>query len=235
MDPQHRLMLEISYEALESAGLSLESIAGTKTGVFMAHFTSDYKSLIYRDPDIAPVLSATGLQATSLANRISWIWDLRGPSFVVDTACSSSLVALHLACQSIRNGECDTAIVGGCNLLLSPEVFLFFGAQGFLSPDGKSKSFDASADGYGRGEGIAAILLKRAGLCVNGKDNVRAIICASACNQDGGRSTSFTSPSAEAQENLIRETYEMANLKMSDTGYVEAHGTGTQAVGIHLR
>ncbi|GKT55145.1 polyketide synthase [Colletotrichum tofieldiae] len=228
MDPQHRLMTEVAYEAVESAGLPLEKLQGSKTGVWMGHFTSDYKEMLYRDPDGAPPYAATGLQKTSLANRISWLWDLRGPSFTLDTACSSSLVALHLACQSLRTGECDMAIVGGSNLMLGPDVFIFFGGQGFLSPDGKSKSFDISADGYGRGEGFAAVVLKRADDAILDGDPVRAVIRGTACNQDG-HTKGFTLPSSEAQTSLIKEVYALAGLDFQRTGYVEAHGTGTQA------
>ncbi|KXH57054.1 fatty acid synthase S-acetyltransferase [Colletotrichum nymphaeae SA-01] len=228
MDPQHRLMTEVTYEAVESAGLTLKELQGSKTGVWMGHFTSDYKEMLYRDPDGAPPYAATSLQKTSLANRISWLWDLRGPSLTLDTACSSSLVALHLACQSLRIGECDMAIVGGSNLMLGPEVFIFFGGQGFLSPDGKSKSFDISADGYGRGEGFAAVILKRADDAIRDADPMRAVIRGTACNQDG-HTKGFTLPSSDAQTSLIKEVYAQARLGYEETNYVEAHGTGTQA------
>ncbi|KAF4910018.1 Reducing polyketide synthase hmp8 [Colletotrichum viniferum] len=228
MDPQHRLMTEVTYEAVESAGLTLKKLQESRTGVWMGHFTSDYKEMLYRDPDGAPPYAATSLQKTSLANRISWLWDLRGPSLTLDTACSSSLVALHLACQSLRTGECDMAIVGGSNLMLGPEVFIFFGGQGFLSPDGRSKSFDISADGYGRGEGFAAVVLKRADDAIRDNDPMRAIIRGTACNQDG-HTKGFTLPSSEAQTRLIKDVYAQARLGFEGTSYVEAHGTGTQA------
>jgi acyl transferase domain-containing protein len=222
MDPQHRLMTEVAYEAVESAGLSISKLQGSKTGVWMGHFTSDYKELLYSDPEGAPSYSATSLQKTSLANRISWLWDLKGPSFTLDTACSSSLVALHVACQSLRTGESQMAIVGGSNLLLGPEVFMFFGGQGFLSPDGKSKSFDISADGYGRGEGFAAVVLKRASDAIRDGDPIRAVIRGTACNQDG-HTKGFTLPSSDAQISLIKEVYNVAGLEFDKTGYVEAH------------
>ncbi|KAK1573009.1 uncharacterized protein LY79DRAFT_641978 [Colletotrichum navitas] len=228
MDPQHRLMTEVAYEAVESAGLTLKELQGSRTGVWMGHFTSDYKEMLYRDSDGAPPYAATSLQKTSLANRISWLWDLRGPSFTLDTACSSSLVALHLACQSLRTGESDMAIVGGSNLMLGPEVFIFFGGQGFLSPDGKSKSFDISADGYGRGEGFAAVVLKRADDAIRDNDPMRAVIRGTASNQDG-HTKGFTLPDSGAQTRLIKEVYAQARLGFEGTGYVEAHGTGTQA------
>jgi acyl transferase domain-containing protein len=147
MDPQHRMMIEVSYEALENAGIPLHQLAGTRTGVFMGQWTSDYREMLFRDAETAPKYTASGSSKTSLANRISWLFDLKGPSFTMDTACSSSLVAMHLACQSLRCGESDIAIVGGVNLLLNPDMFMYMSNQGFLSPDGKCKSFDESGDG----------------------------------------------------------------------------------------
>lgn len=222
MDPQQRLMAEVVYEALEAAGYPLADLAGTAAGVFMGQFTSDYKELVCRDAETALPFSMTGLQATSLSNRISWLFDLRGPSFTVDTACSSSLVALHLACQSLRSGESDLAIVGGCNLMINPDMFIFQTAQGFLSPDGKCKTFDASADGYGRGEGFAVLVLKRVGDAVSNRDPIRAVIRGTGSNQDG-HTKGFTLPSAEAQASLIRDVYRLAGLDFGQTAYVEAH------------
>lgn len=222
MDPQHRAMIEVTYEALEKAGLALHEIAGTRTGVFMGNFTSDYREMVFRDPESAPAYTASGISKTSLANRISWLFDLQGPSFTLDTACSSSMVALHLACQSLRTGESDIAIVGGVNLLLNPEVFVYWSNQGFLSPDGKCKSFDDSADGYGRGEGFAAVVLKRVDDAIFDGDPIRAVIRGTGSNQDG-HTKGFTLPSAEAQANLIRDTYRQAGLDFSKTHYVEAH------------
>ncbi len=216
-------MIEVAYEALEQAGVPLHKIAGTRTGVFMGHFTSDYKEMIYRDPDNAPPYTITGACKTSLANRISWLWDLRGPSFTVDTACSSSLVALHLACQSLRTGESDIAIVGGTSLLLNPEMFMYLSNQGFLSPDGKCKKlFDESANGYGRGEGFGCVVLKRVDDAVSAGDPIRAVIRGTGSNQDG-HTKGLTLPSAEAQASLIEEVYGMAGLDFGGTSYVEAH------------
>ncbi|KAI6092718.1 PKS01 highly reducing polyketide synthase [Hypoxylon rubiginosum] len=227
MDPQQCIMI-VAYEALETAGYSLADIAGTRTGVFMGHFTSDYKEMLFRDADAAPPYTATGVQKTSLANRLSWLFDLKGPSFAMDTACSSSLVALHLACQSLRAGESDIAIVGGTNLLLNPDMFMLFSGQNFLSPDGKCKSFDASGNGYGRGEGFAAVVLKRVDDAIVAGDPIRAVIRGTGSNQDG-HTKGFTLPSADAQASLINDVYKLAGLDFSETGYVEAHGTGTQA------
>jgi zearalenone synthase (highly reducing iterative type I polyketide synthase) len=243
IDPQHRIMIEVAYEALERAGLPLEKIAGTKTSVYMGHFTSDYKDMLHRDPDSAPMYGASGATSTSLAGRISWLWDLRGPCFTLDTACSSSLVALHQACLSLRSGESDMAIVGGVNLLLSPGMFMSFTNQGFLSPDGKSKAFDISANGYGRGEGFGCVVLKRVDDALNDGDRIRAVIRGSGVNHDG-HTKGLTLPNGSAQAALIEEVYSKAGLQFSDTSYVEAHvstsilvkmctnlvqGTGTQA------
>lgn len=222
MDPQQRIMLEVVYEALEKAGLPFDKIAGTKTGVFMGHFTSDYKEMIYRDPDNAPTNSITGACKTSLANRISWLWDLKGVSFTMDTACSSSLVALHLACQSLRTGDSDIAIVGGTSLLLNPEMFMYLSNQSFLSPDGRCKAFDESANGYGRGEGFGCVVLKRVDDAVSFGDPIRAVIRGTGSNQDG-HTKGFTLPSADAQAALIEETYRRAGVDMKETGCVEAH------------
>ena len=228
MDPQHRMMIEVAYQGLESAGLSLQDVSGSRTGVFIGHFTSDYREMIFRDPEGAPTYTFSGTSKTSLANRISWLFDLKGPSFSLDTACSSSLLALHLACQSLRTGESDIAIVGGVNLLWNPEMFMYLSNQHFLSPDGKCKSFDESGNGYGRGEGIAAIVLRRVDDAIAAQDPIRAIIRGTGSNQDG-HTKGFTLPSAEAQARLIRDTYSAAGLDFRDTRYVEAHGTGTQA------
>lgn len=228
MDPQHRMMIEVAYQGLESAGLSLQDVAGSRTGVFIGHFTNDYRDMVYRDPEVASTYTFSGIGKTSLANRISWLFDLKGPSFSLDTACSSSLVALHLACQSLRIGESDVAIVGGVNLFWNPETFMYLSNQHFLSPDGKCKSFDESGNGYGRGEGIAALVLRRVDDAIVAQDPIRAIIRGTGSNQDG-HTKGFTLPSAEAQARLIRDTYSAAGLDFRDTRYVEAHGTGTQA------
>ncbi|PVH97124.1 putative polyketide synthase [Periconia macrospinosa] len=227
-DPQHRIMIEVAYEALERAGLPLEKIAGTRTGVFMGHFTSDYKEMMYRDPDNAPVYGGTGSCTTSLSARISWLWDLQGPCFTLDTACSSSLVAIHLACQSLRTGESDIAIVGGTSLLLNPEMFMYLSNQSFLAPDGKCKSFDESANGYGRGEGFGCVVLKRVDDAISAGDPIRAVIRGTGSNQDG-HTKGLTLPNANAQAALIEDVYKTAGLGFEHTGYVEAHGTGTQA------
>ncbi|RYC61650.1 hypothetical protein CHU98_g4553 [Xylaria longipes] len=232
IDPQQRIIMEVAYEALERAGIPLEKLAGTRTGVFMGHLTSDYRDMICRDPDNAPVYTFTGTGTASVANRISWLWDLRGPSFPVNTACSSGLLALHLACQSLRTRESDIAIVGGSSLLMNPEMFMFLSNQGFLSPDGKCKSFDESADGYGRGEGFGCVILKRTNDAILADDPIRAIIRGTGSNQDG-RTMGLTMPNGKAQMALIREVYQQAGLDFETTAYVEAHGTGTKIGDTH--
>ena len=228
IDPQQRIFLEVVYEALENAGLPMQDISGSRTGVFVGSFTNDYSELAHRDPEAAPSSIFTGTNSTSTSNRVSWFFNLKGPSFTLNTACSSSLVALHLACQSLKTGDCDTAIVGGVNLLLNPDIFIQLSNQGFLAADGQSKSFDASGDGYGRGDGFAAMILRRADDAIELMDPIRAVIRGTACNQDG-RTRGFTLPSADAQAALTEETYRKAGLDYSSTLYVEAHGTGTQA------
>ena len=235
MDPQQRLMMEVAYEAVERAGMSLQQLAGTRTGVYMGNTTTDYRDMICRDLDNSPQYTFTGNCPASLANRISWLWDLRGPSFPINTACSSSMIALHLACQSLRTGESDIAIVGASSALLAPEMFIFLSNHGFLSPDGRCKTFDTSANGYGRGEGFGCVILKRADDAIAAGDPIRAVIRGTGSNQDG-RTKGLTMPSSEAQKALIEEIYQKAGLDFSETAYVESH-VGFQALirspGIH--
>ncbi|KAK2754870.1 Type I Iterative PKS [Arachnomyces sp. PD_36] len=228
MDPQQRLLIEVAYEALESAGLSLPKVAGSRTGVYVGVFTHDYYDMIRKDAENMPAFTVHGTASTAMAGRLSWLWDLRGPSFALDTACSSSLVALHLAVQSLRAGESDAALVGGTNLLIAPDMFKVGSSATFLAPDGRSKAFDESADGYGRGEGIGVLVLKRVEDAIRDGDPIRAVIRGTGCNQDG-RTPGMTLPSSEAQAALIRHAYDVAGVNMHETGYVEAHGTGTQA------
>ena len=222
IDPQQRLMLEVAYEAFENAGLPIEAIAGTQTGCFVGNFTTDYREMLFRDPEAAPLYTVTGTGTSLVSNRVSWFYDLKGPSFTVNTACSSSLVALHQACQSLRWGESRMAGVGGSNLILSPEMFMFFSNQHFLSRDGLCKSFDASGDGYSRGEGVAALILKPVDDAIRDGDPIRAIVRGTGVNQDG-KTTGITLPSAQAQADLIRSTYQSAGLDFKDTHFFEAH------------
>lgn len=186
----------------------------------------DYTDSLSRDPETLPRYFITGNAGTMVSNRISHFFNLRGPSVTIDTACSTTLTALHLACQSLRAGESEMAIVVGANLLLNSDVFVAMSNLGFLSPDGISYAFDARAAGYGRGDGVAAIVLKALPAALRTQDPIRAVIRETALNQDG-RTSTITAPSNEAQERLIRECYRKAGLDMSQTSYIEAHGTGT--------
>ncbi|KAK2052272.1 ketoacyl-synt-domain-containing protein, partial [Colletotrichum caudatum] len=232
LDPQQRLLLETCYEALESAGTSMARIAGSRTSVFVATFGSDYTDLLQHDPDSMPYYQATGsgYSRAIISNRLSHFFDLRGPSVTVDTACSGGLAALHLACQSIRSGETAQAVVGGSSVILHPHQFDSLSAMRFLSPDGRSYSFDDRAEGYARGEGVGCLFLKRLDLAIAEGDPVRAVIRMTASNQasDGG-TPGISFPSKTAQVSLIKEAYARAGLDPRDTSYVEAHGTGTGA------
>ncbi|KAK8122918.1 hypothetical protein PG984_011588 [Apiospora sp. TS-2023a] len=228
MDPSQRLMLEVAYEAFESAGLTLKDVAGSNTSVYAAQWTCDYRDMMARDLQNAPTYAATGTGTTLLSNRLSWFFDLTGPSLTINTACSSSMVALHEACESLRSGESDMALVVGSNLILCPDMFTYLGMQNFLSSSGKCKSFDATGDGYGRGEGIAALILKRVPTAVDDRSHIRAVIRGTGVNQNG-RMKGITLPSVDAQVALIKKTYQSAGLPVTETAYVDAHGTGTQA------
>lgn len=229
MDPQQRLLLEVTYEALENAGIPLNKIMGQNVGVFVGGSMSDYQTLLNKDIENGPVYQATGTAMSFLANRISYIYDLKGPSVTTDTACSSGLTALHLACQSIRTGEICQALVGGVYILLSPENMIGMSMLGLFGTDGRSYSFDHRATGYGRGEGGGVIVLKSLEDAIRDGDNIHAIIRHTGMNQDG-KTSGPTMPSLEAQETLIKSVYREAGLDPLDTYYVEAHGTGT-AVG----
>ncbi len=228
MDPQHRLFLEVAWEALEDAGIPPNTIRGTQTSVFVGVTAYDYMltmSGVVRPEDLdAYVL--TGNAANFAAGRMAYLLGARGPAVVLDTACSSSLVAIHLACQSLRWRESDTALVGGTNLLLSPGTSIACSRWGMLSPEGQCKTFDASADGYVRSEGCGVVVLKR--LCDAQRDGNRilAVVRGSAVNQDGA-SSGVTVPNGPAQQALLRQALTSAKLTPADIDYIEAHGTGT--------
>ncbi|MCO5995919.1 type I polyketide synthase [Actinoallomurus rhizosphaericola] len=229
MDPQQRLVMETAWEALERAGVSPDALAGTDAGVYVGVCTGDYGHRLLEDlPDIE-AWTGIGAATCAVANRVSYSLDLRGPSLAVDTACSASLVAVHLAVQALRAGETDVALAGGVNLILSPGETLTLDAAGTLAPDGRSKSFDAAADGYGRGEGAAVVVLKRLSDAVRDGDPVLAVIRGSAVNQDG-RTVGIMAPCGQAQEHVMRRALRQAGIEPGTVGYVEAHGTGT-AVG----
>ncbi|KAI0896065.1 hypothetical protein F4806DRAFT_502417 [Annulohypoxylon nitens] len=229
MDPQQRMALELSYEALESAGARIEDISGSAMGCYMACCVRDYAAIRAIDPDDYPRYEANGSMGTAMiANRISWYFDIKGPSISLDTACSSSLVALHLACQSIRTGETKAALVGATNLILMPHTSNHLSTLSFLSPDGKSMAFDHRANGYSRGEGVSVIVVKSLADALRDHDVIRAVIRGTSVTQDG-RTPGINLPSSEAQEALIRAAYTNAGLSLAQTGFFEAHGPGTPA------
>jgi acyl transferase domain-containing protein/NADPH:quinone reductase-like Zn-dependent oxidoreductase/acyl carrier protein len=228
MDPQHRLLLEVAWEAIEDAGVVPERLRGTKAGVFVGISTQDYallQSALTERPLIDPYTNL-GAAMCIAANRISYALDLRGPSLAVDTACSSSLVAVHLACESLWRGECTAALVGGVNVILRPESTIGFSQAGMLSPTGHCRSFDVDADGYVRSEGAAIVVLKPLPQALAGGDFVYAVIRATAINHDG-KTTGIAVPSVTAQEEMLREAYRRAKVSPEEVQYVEAHGTGT--------
>ncbi len=226
MDPQHRLLLEVSWEALEDAGIAPDSLMGSSTGVFVGLSNCDYLRVVFADPGVVDTYASLGVSYSVAAGRISYLLGLNGPSLVVDTACSSSLVAIHLACQSLRMGETRLALAGGVNLMFLPELHINFCKARMLAADGRCKTFDAAADGYVRSEGCGVVVLKRLTDALADGDRVRAVIRGSAINQDG-RSSGLTAPNGPSQEAVIRAAVANAGLTPADIDYVEAHGTGT--------
>jgi len=226
MDPQQRLFLEVAWEAFESAACSTERLAGSATGVFLGISNSDFGHAFMTDRASLDAYTGTGSALSMAANRLSYILGLQGPSMAVDTACSSSLVALDLACQSLRSGRCDRALAGGVNLILGPELTLAFTRARMMAPDGRCKTFDADANGYVRGEGCGAVVLKRLSDAERDGDCIRAVIRGSAVNHDG-RSNGLTAPNGQSQEAVVRAALADAGVPAAAVGYVEAHGTGT--------
>ena len=226
MDPQQRLLLALTWHAIEDAGHRPSDLAGTDTGVYMGVSTFDYYDLIKNHQLDIEAHTATGVVHSILANRISWFFDLRGPSFPIDTACSSSLIAIHQALEAIAAGSCRAAIVGGVNLLASPTIHISFGKAGMLSPDGRCKTFDASADGYVRSEGAAVLYLKPLADALADGDPIHAVLRGSATNH-GGRAKSLTAPNPNAQADLVALAQRRAGFDPQTITYIEAHGTGT--------
>lgn len=227
LDPQQRLLMEVSWEAIESAGYAPSSLSGSRTGVYVGICSLDYqRQLLGRDPSEVDAYVVTGNMVSVAAGRLSYVLGLQGPCMSIDTACSSSLVSVHLACQSLRGRESDLALAGGVNLILSPASMFLLGRTQALAPDGRCKSFDARANGYARGEGCGMLVLKRLSDAERDGDPIWAIIRGSAINQDG-RSTGLTAPNVLSQQALLRKALESARVKPEQIGYVEAHGTGT--------
>ncbi len=226
MDPQQRLLLEVAWEALDDAGQVPAQLSGTRTGVFIGVSNNEYAALQLTNPAQIDAYASTGGALSIAANRLSYFFDLRGPSMVIDTACSSSLVAVHLACRSLWHGESSLALVGGVNLILSPSVTISFSQAGAMSPDGRCKSFDAQANGIVRGEGVGVVVLKPLSRAMAEGDPIYAVIRGSAITQDG-RSNGITAPSRRAQEAVLTEAYRDAGISPGRVQYIETHGTGT--------
>ena len=220
--------MEIAYEAFENAGITPEELGESNTGVYVGQWTSDYQEMLVRDTEYPATYQTTGTGPAISSNRISYQFDLRGPSFTVDTGCSASLVALHLAVQSLRAGETDMSFVGGVNLIVDPQRYTYQSRLKMFSNEGRSFSFDHRANGYGRGEGCSGVILKPLCAALRDGNHIRAVIRNSVLNQDG-HTPGISVPSGLAQEQAIRKAYEEAGLELY-ADYVEAHGTGT-AVG----
>ncbi len=231
IDPQHRMLLEVAWEALEDAGLRADRLAGSATGVFVGISTHDYGDF-QAQPQTRAIIDAhtnSGGAGSIAANRISYVYDFRGPSFVVDTACSSSLTALHLACQSLRSGECSLALAGGVQAVLAPELTIGFCKASMISPDGRCKAFAAEGNGYVRGEGAGLVALKPLSHAIADGDRVYAVVRGTAINEDG-RTNGMTVPGLWSQQAVLRQAYQQAGIAPGAVHYVEAHGPGT-AVG----
>ncbi len=228
MDPQQRLLLEVTWQALESGAIAPRSLAGSSTGIYLGIASGDYGQMQLHSGDarLLDVHYASGNGHSIASGRLSYLLGLKGPSVSIDTACSSSLVAVHLACQALRAGECSMAIAGGVNVILAPETTVALSQAHMLAPDGRSKAFDARADGFARAEGCGVVVLKPLALAEADGDHVFAVIRGSAVNQDGA-SSSLTAPNGPAQEELMRRALADAGKTADEIGYVEAHGTGT--------
>ncbi|KAK7959439.1 Compactin diketide synthase [Apiospora aurea] len=240
LDPQARLMLETVYEATEDGkflpplsvfcptGIPIEKLAGTNTSVYAGTFNKDYHEIQTKDAEVLPHAFLAGTGTAMIANRISHFFDLQGPSMSIDTGCSAGMVVVHQGCQSIRTGESDISVVGAASALLTQDAFISASTIGAIGAEGKCFAWDERAHGYGRGEGVAALILQPLDAALKAGNRVHAIIKDTGLNQDG-KTTTITSPSADAQVKLIRECYARAGYDMKDTGYVEAHMTGTAA------
>ncbi|XP_062297862.1 uncharacterized protein LOC134002531 [Scomber scombrus] len=227
MDPQQKQVLQCVYRALENAGIPTEKASGTRTGVFFGLMNRDYETnAAHVHPSVINHWTGTGLAMSIAANRVSYIFNFTGPSLSIDCACSSSLVALHLACQSIKQGDCNMAVCGGVNCIIEPRVFVALSKAKMISPEGTSKPFSSRADGYGRGEGCGVVLLKPLKKAIQDHDHIWGIISKTAVNQDGHAVTPITKPSMTQQEELLRRIYSQCDL--TNVQYIEAHGTGTQ-------
>ncbi|MEC4723477.1 aminotransferase class III-fold pyridoxal phosphate-dependent enzyme, partial [Noviherbaspirillum sp. CPCC 100848] len=227
LDPQQRLLLEVTWEAIENAGFSVAELKGRQVGVYIGISTDDYKnSTLYHDIESLDPYAGAGTMSCTAAGRLSYFFGWEGPNLAIDTACSGSLVALHLACQALQAGECEIAVVGGVNAMLTPHLFVYFSKAGIMSPTGRCHVFDDSADGYVRAEGCGIIVLQRESDAERAGGRVRARVLGSAVNQDGA-SSGFSAPNGAAQQKVLRKAWHQAGVTPADIGYLEAHGTGT--------
>jgi phthiocerol/phenolphthiocerol synthesis type-I polyketide synthase B len=229
LDPTQRLLLETAWEAFEDAGQNLLGLNGTRTGVFVGQWLSDFEGRVFSDPEAVDFYTAQGSGRYASSGRICYSLGLRGPSITLDTACSSSLVAIHLAVQSIRSGESDIALAGGANIILQPHINIAYSQSRMMAADGRCKFGDASGDGYVRSEGVALVVLKSMETAIADGDRVYAVIRGSAINNDGDSSGSLGTPSRIGQEELLRAAYGDAGIQGGAIDYIEAHGTGTRA------
>ncbi|KAF3345526.1 Pseudouridine-metabolizing protein [Verticillium dahliae VDG2] len=232
IDPQQRILMETVYESIEAAGFAMEKMQGSDTAVYVGLMCEEYSNIVAGDVDQLPTYTATATGRSIMSNRISYFFDWHGPCMTIDTACSSSLIAVHQAVETLRNGTSRVAIAAGANLLLSPMGYITESKLHMLSPGSRSRMWDADADGYARGDGVAAVVLKKLSDAIRDGDHIESIIRDTGVNQDG-RTTGITMPSSTAQEALIRRTYSKAGLDLTDPfercQYFEAHGTGTPA------
>lgn len=226
MDPQQRILLEVAHEAILDANLTTKSLAGSNTGVFVSLYASQFAHLQQLDNDMDALFLPTGNAQSIAANRLSYFYDLHGPSIVLDTACSSSLIALHLACLNLQTYACDMALVGAVNINLLPSINLILSKAKMLSPSGQCKTFDANADGYVPGEGAGIIILKPLSKAIKDGNQIYAVIAGSAINQDG-KTNGLTAPNGLQQEKLLKSAYQAANILPEKISYIECHGTGT--------
>ncbi|WP_218005066.1 type I polyketide synthase [Actinomadura macra] len=228
MDPQQRLLLEVAHEAIEDAGQRLDALAGSDTGVFVGQLGGDYWHMQYRHPERLDLYAMTGAASRAITSgRVSFAFDLRGPSVTVDTACSSSLVAVHQAMQALRLGECGLAIAAGVNVVLLPEEGVVYSGAGMLAKDGRCKFGDASGDGFVRSDGVGVVILKRLDQALADGDQIRAVLRGSAVGNDGRSSGYMVTPGVEGQRDVIQRAFRDADIDPAEADYVEAHGTGT--------
>ncbi|KAI1455311.1 putative polyketide synthase [Annulohypoxylon moriforme] len=228
LDPQQRVMLETSWEAVENAGIPMQKFRGSDTGIFVAMFGHDYEQISHKDPLAFTRYHNTGIARPLLANRVSYVFNLQGPSIMLDTACSGSLVAVNSACQSLCSNETKMALAGGVGLIFSPDQMALMSLTGLFNSDGRSYTFDARGNGYGRAEGVGMIALKQLDDAIRDGDNIRAVIRSSGVNSDG-RTNGITLPNQFAQERLARSLFRNLEFSPAEVQYAEAHGTGTKA------